>query len=93
MRKRGRRALSQRYGTRSGGALASGRIQVLLFPRGDWSIEDALVWAGLHKFNTDEYDITDSYVRVHPYGHQKKARRVKTIPYASNGIRAVVEWR
>lgn len=88
-----RTTLARRYGTRSSGGLAHGRIQALLFPRGDWAIEDAIIWAGLHKFNTDEYDVTDSYIRVRPHGHQKKARRVKTIPFASNGIRAVVEWR
>ena len=94
MRKRGRRSqgLEKRYTAGRAGALTAGRLQTLLFPR-DWTIEDAIVWANLHGFNTDEYDVTENYIRVHPHGKQKKARRVKTIPWATNGVRAVVEWR
>lgn len=94
-RKRGRRStgLRKRYSAKGAGALAAGRLQVVLFPRDSWAIEDALVWSSLQGFNTDDYDITDNYIRVHPHGRTKKAKRVKTIPYGTNGIRAVVEWR
>lgn len=90
------RALTRRYGTRkSGGAFApdKGRVQALLFPRSDWSIIDATLWASLQGFDTKHVDVTDAYVRVHPAGKKSKAKHVKTIPYGISGVRAVVEWR
>ena len=77
-------ALAKRYG--------KGRVQTLLFPR-DWSAEDARIWASLQGFKTGDIDTTESYIRIHQTRGKGKAKNVKTIPYGTGGLRAVVEWR
>ncbi len=90
-------ALARRYGRarKAGSAFTpdKAKIQALLFPRSEWAIGDALVWASVHGFSTRVHDTTDSHVRVYPKGKGKKARAVRTIPYGIGGTRAVVEWR
>lgn len=85
-------ALSRRY-KRGAFEPSRAKVQAILFPRAEWAIEDARLWAAVNGFKTDHFDVTESYVRVHPKGRKKKAVRVKTIPYGIGGIRAVVEWR
>jgi len=84
-------ALKSRYKS-GGGASAGGKVQTLLFPR-DWSEDDARLWASLHGFKTDDIDTTDSHVRIHQTRREGKAVRVRTIPWATGGVRAVVEFR
>jgi hypothetical protein len=77
-------ALAKRYG--------KPKVQTLLFPH-DWSAEDARVWATLHGFKATDVDNTESHIRIHQTRGQGKAKRVKTIPFGTGGIRAAVEWR
>lgn len=88
MRRRARSGLKKRHG-----GLTSGRVQVFLFPRDSWTIEDAILWSSLHGHKADDYDVKENYIRVFPHGRSKKAKRAKTIPWAISGVRAVVEWR
>jgi hypothetical protein len=84
-------ALKKRYGI--SWAPSSGKVQTLLFPRPEWPIQDALLWASVQGFKTKVFDVTESHVRVHPHGKKPKAEHTRTIPYGVAGIRAVVEWR
>jgi|HubBroStandDraft_1064217.scaffolds.fasta_scaffold168879_3 hypothetical protein len=85
------RALARRYGV---AAKASKTPQALLFPRSDWAMGDALLWAEMHGYSTKKFDVTESHVRVFPRGKAlKKAKKVRTIPFGPNGVRAVAEWR
>lgn len=84
-------ALAKRYGKR-GMSPGRARVQTLLFPR-DWAVQDAILWAAMHGYKTSDVDKTASYVRVHQTRAKGKAEHVKTIPFGTGGMRAVVEWR
>jgi hypothetical protein len=55
-------------------------------------MEDALTWASVNGYRADDYDVTDTYVRVHPHGRSKKPRRAQTIPFSAGGVKAVIAW-
>jgi len=82
--------LARRYSGKA--AVTRGRVQTILFPRSEWPLDDALAWASLNGYKTDDFDVTDTHVRLHQHG-RKKARFARTIPFGTNGMRAVVEWR
>ena len=95
---RRRVALRKRYGrarARAAGKFAPerGKVQALLFPRSEWTIQDALTWSALQGFSTKHFDVTEAHIRVHPKGKRPKAAHVRTIPFGIQGTRAVVEWR
>lgn len=80
-----KRTLARRYGK------GKAKVRLLLFPRSDWALQDAITWAALHGFKTSDVDTTQNNVRVHQ--SRKTGGQVRTIPYGTNGMRAVVEYQ
>lgn len=84
-----RRSLRRRYGH----ALSSGaEVQSLLFPRKKFTVEGAELWAAHHDFKAGKADVTGDHVRLRQH-EPGDFIRMRTIPFGTGGIKAVVGWR
>ena len=80
-------ALQKRY------VATAGRALVLLFPRDEWSLEEAKIWAHLNKWKVGKVEVKQNYIRIIQPGGSKKPERSRVVRLGPGGIKAAVGWR
>lgn len=68
-------------------------LDVLLFPREDWTVEEAQLWAKAHGFKWKDYEIAENHIRIFQSRARVKAGRARVIRFAAGGIKAAMAWR
>lgn len=61
-------------------------------PRARFDVSSARAWAHRHGFKATKADVTDRFIRLRQAAPGSFGR-MRTVPFGSEGIKAVVGWK
>lgn len=86
-----RRALSHRYGHLKRLCPTGSRIQVVLFPKGRFTVAQAKAWASKEGLKHGDVDTHGEFIHLRQED-PSHFQRIRTVPFGSHGIKARVGW-